>query len=238
MSGHAGELFRNDYNIDSGSFSSNNFLRNILIGYGGFKKLRNINFFDELMRNINEKINSALDESKNNVYWDRNRAHQFYNEIWFSSGPGIRVSIENQLSYYLSPFSDNLISKKTYSLAPKLKDASIEKSLISDFNKTISNIPYEKKGRNRLSPFIYTTLLYRFGFDINYLIRKQKRKHRVVHKTITSHPYITSILSNNRLTQIIPLDDFIKYSTTEPELDRVIAFSYVLSFFENKILIC
>lgn len=235
MSGHAGELFRNDYNLDSGKFSSHKYLKNVLIGFGGFKKINNNNDQNELMLSLKKKINSVLGSSNKDVYWDRNKAHQFYNEIWVPAGPGIRVSIENQLSYYISPFTDYLISKKTYSLAPHLKDATFEKSLISHFNKTISTIPYERKGRNRLSPVVYTTILYRFGFDFNYLLRKLKRKNKIIEKTISNLPYISNILSNPRLTQIIPLDRFLMYSISEPELDRIIAFSYVLNFFGDKI---
>ncbi|KAF5073314.1 hypothetical protein DSECCO2_192920 [anaerobic digester metagenome] len=239
LSGHGGEVFRNDYNLDSYRFSYDLWLKNKFIGKAGLKKVKLTNETKALVSYIKNKINLINGLSSSDHLWDKRKAHVFYNEIWVSSGPGIRASIENQLSYYLSPFTDYLISKHTYNLVPFLRNASFEKEMISSYCKEVSVVPYEKKGRNKLLPFLYTTLLYRFGIDIHYIIRKYfknpDQKNENIISLQSNYPYLKKLFSNPKLGKVIPFEKYMNLSLTEPERDRLIAFAFVLFYYNEKI---
>jgi hypothetical protein len=126
-------------------------------------------------------------------------------------------------------------------LVPFLKNASFEKELISNYCKEVSLVPYEKKGRNKLLPFLYTTLLYRLGIDIHYLIRKYLKNPDQKSENIISlqsnYPYLQKLFSNPKLEKVIPFEKYMNLSLTEPERDRLIAFAFVLFYNNEKIKI-
>jgi len=238
LSGHSGELFRNDYNLDSSIFSYNLWIKNSLIGKAGFKKIKSEKDARLLVSNIKKKIQDIEIYTYDDVIMDKKGAHVLYNEIWVTCGPGIRISIENQLSYYLSPFTDFIISKNTYGLAKFLKNASFEKTLIKNFSNDLSKIPYEKKRRNKLPSFIYKLWLYRIGIDIHYFMRSFYRnkmnKNSKMIELLKKYPQLTNIFSNPKL-QIIPFKNYVNCSLSVSEIDRLIAFAFVVNFYNNKI---
>ncbi len=242
LSGHAGELLRNDYNLDSGSFSYCLFLMNHLLGKSGQNQLGSKNDIDELFSYIKHKLIHIFDPGINKLV-DKETVHRYYNEAWCPSGPGIRISIENQISYYVSPFSDYNISKNAYNLVPYLnKGAVYEKKLVKQYYQSLSKIPYEFKSKALLPPFFYTMLVYRFGFDIHHFlkttIKGRNKELKSLHiQNIRNIPLLSRTFSNNLLHKIIPVNSYINNCCDESELDRLIAFAFLIDRYKDKILV-
>lgn len=238
LSGHAGELLRNDYNLDRFKFSYNKWILNNLIGKSGQKRIGNKQSLSQLIKYIKSKLNHIIDS--NCMCINITDAHRYYNEAWVQSGPGIRASIENQLSYYASPFTDYSISKTAYNLVPFLDAATFEKSLINDNCRELSAVPYEIKNREFAPPFLNTTITYRLGIDIRHVsrmyIKKSNQKLAANLKTmIEKHKFLKGILNNPKLKELIPVESYISNCAHESELDRLIAFSFVVNYFNHKI---
>lgn len=238
ISGHAGELFRNDYNLDSGKFSYDIWIKNNVIGRSGRKKLHK-DEFEDLKHYIKAKTEHVIDGNTQVI--NKALTHSYYNEVWVPSGPGIRNSIENQLSFYVSPFTDYNISKRAYRLIPYLgKKATYEKDLVNFFNENLSGIQYELKKRSSMLPVVYTTLMYRIGIDLHFIQKKYFKSQsietlRSLNNYENSISVIKKILSNPVLNSILSVEHYINRSITESELERLIAFSYVVYYYYHKI---
>lgn len=236
ISGHGGELFRNDFNLDNRNFSYRNWLKNNVLNQSGLMKC--IKDTDSLIKYIQLKFHPVIDINVTKL--NRRAIHSYYNEIWLPAGPGIRISIENQLSYYISPFTDYKISKSAYQLSSFLNDSSFEKYLINNYYGQFSSIPFDSKNRSLVTPLVYTTLMYRYGINLHSMSRKylrfrNGRSHAF--KTIYNSQLetIINLFSNCYLKSIFSENDFLKYIVNESEFDRLIAFAYVADFFKDKL---
>ena len=239
VSGHAGELLRNDYNLDSLPFSYSLWISNQILGKSGRKKMGSKQEMEGLIRYIREKLSHIIPPGKKCMTIED--AHRYYNEAWVQAGPGIRTSLENQLSFYASPFTDFLISKKAYSLIPFLgKKATYEKQLIRELHQKIYAVPFEVKNREFAIPTVFTTLAYRLGLDLHYIsrvfLKKRKKKLKNLLNSLTGKSErLQNLLNNPILKKHLSVRQYLDECSDEPELDRMISLTYILEHFKYKI---
>ncbi|MBS4014230.1 MAG: hypothetical protein KGZ97_10820 [Bacteroidetes bacterium] len=238
LSGHAGEMLRNDFNLDRFRFSYNKWILNNIIGKSGQQRIGNNHDLLQLVSYIKSKLKHIVDT--NRKFININDVHRYYNEAWVQSGPGIRTSIENQLSYYASPFTDYNVSKTAYNLIHFLDDARFEKRLINENCGDVAAVPYEIKNREFAPPFLNTTITYRLGIDIRHIFRMhiKKRNQKLsanFKKMIKKHKFLQAVLNNPKLNELIPVDSYISNCGDEAEQDRFIAFAFVLHMYSKKL---
>lgn len=238
VSGHAGELLRNDYNLDSLPFSYNLWINNQIIGKSGSKRTGSKKEVEELISYIRQKLSHIIPPGKKCMTIAD--AHRYYNEAWVQAGPGIRTSLENQLSFYASPFTDFLISKKAYRLIPFLGNkAKYEKRLIREFHEKIYEVPFEVKNRGVAIPSIYTSLIYRVGLDLHYLsrvlLKRKKKKLKTYLDSLKGRSVLLrKLLEKPKINKHIPVQKYLTECSDESELDRIIAFAYLLNYYYHK----
>lgn len=238
LSGHAGELFRNDFNLDKFCFSYNNWILNNIIGKSGQRRIGNKQELQQLVCCIKSKLKHIVDPSSRQI--SIKTVHRYYNEAWVQAGPGVRASIENQLSYYASPFTDYSISKIAYNLTPFLDNAKFEKALISENCPEISAVPYEVKNREFAPPIINTTIAYRLGLDIRHILRvyikKRNQKFTLnLKKLLEKNKFLEVSLANPKLMEVISTENYISNCADETEIDRLLAFAYSINHYGAKI---
>lgn len=233
LSGHAGELFRNDLHVTDIPISLSNWINYAVIQKQNLIKTENK---QELVEYLFHKLKFYFTDSKLNL----TELRKFYNEGWVNSGPGIRASIDNQLTYYLSPFTDYKISRFAYHITPFLGSyAEFEKELIKMTNLDLYNLSFEKN-KYIFSNIIYTLSKYKCGFDLNYYYRKYYLKRNVffIERVSYLEKQYSFVKEQDLFLEKTGLIDLKKYKENifdEGELDRLLALGFVLNHLKNKI---
>jgi hypothetical protein len=237
MSGLGGELFRNDFHIRFNKIDTSKWVKNYVIPIYLKNKL-NKNTFNLTINNISLKIQNELCLENNKMsFLD---TYRYYGEMWVKKGPGIRNGIENQLSYFLSPFTDSIIIQKSYANIPfigisgEFEAKLIEKTnislaeIISGYGFNFKNIPKKH--------LLKHTLLSYIPIDLKQeLIRVYTRNKHVFPELnkylINNHKFIRKDIKKvSDLNLGIELNNLLMY---QDEFDRIIGIGHLLNHIER-----
>lgn len=139
LNGVGGEQYRNSERLPNHDFSFKNWIyKNFLgrVGVIAFKSKKDEKIFID---NYFRKILSAMDLPITYYKTDRVMVKRFFNEVWNSANRAVRAKTENMNTYYLSPFADGYLSKKSC-LTVKYFDNSLdfEGDMISSIDKSLA----------------------------------------------------------------------------------------------------
>jgi len=229
LSGHNGEQYRNNYHYFIGKISQAYFVKHYI--FNGLlkriipeRKLRQEiiyfykNYFNERL-GLNGKLN-------------HNDLRRYYSYEWVCAGPGIRASIENQLSYFLMPFTNESLIKSAEGLTPYLGcDGNFEAELITRSCPILGKIPLNygftlEKKINYKKSLNFVRCLIPLSI-INFYRNSIKPKKKYIY---TNEDY--------RMMQkmSIPVNWHYIFSNGDEHLvDRTVALEFLLKYFETKI---
>jgi hypothetical protein len=238
FSGHNGELLRNYYYLDKGRFSFKNWVKNEVIGQSALKKLNNSIERNDFNKHVIStlKVSMNITDNKFNI----NMANKYYNEIWLPSGPGIRASVENILSYYASPFTDYKLTSAAYNIIPWLgKSNEFEELLTKKINPSIAEMPYGRKRKN-INNSLTTTIIFRLGVDLRNFNRIYIRRLTPKLKTyakimMKNYSFIGETIEIALKYADLKLHNYLNNLADESEFDRLIAAGFVLKNYQKKI---
>ncbi len=114
LSGVGGEQYRNGEFLLKNRYLFKNWILNELVIKNIGKPFHNGERMREFTDYLRDKISSLLAIDANSKYISRHDIKRYYNEIWNPANRTIRNNIENQLVFFLSPFTDYEISNYSY----------------------------------------------------------------------------------------------------------------------------
>jgi hypothetical protein len=122
FSGVGGEQYRNGEYLLKDKYKFKSWVRNELI-----KRVSGVPFLNDkdkfiFYTNLQAKISNLLNIDENSKYISKKEIKRYYNEIWNPANRTLRNNIENQLAFFLSPFTDYNVSRKAYCAIPFLGD--------------------------------------------------------------------------------------------------------------------
>lgn len=239
ITGLCGEQFRNHFYLSKNKISLNNWIKNYVIGYYPFNTIK----FKSLKDEIIEKIKSSI-EVKIKLNGKKHLSHidikRYYAEMWVPSGPGIRNSIENQISYFLSPFMEYDIIINGYKIIRHLGiydkfqanmiiniDPNLAKIESNDGN--FSKRPYKK--------LLSIYLVNLFGSKtISYLKYLKHCLNRIESHRISKLKDIGYIKQIIQIVEDLELDiDINKLSYFETPFSRIIALGHFIKSNQSKL---
>ncbi|MBD3338147.1 MAG: hypothetical protein GF353_03500, partial [Candidatus Lokiarchaeota archaeon] len=140
MNGIAGEQYRN---YDNTLYDRQNFrewLKFRHIGYNNIFALDKdgLNYLtDYLSGKISHLLGINPEQKISKLHTKR-----YHAEIWVPSGPGIRNNAENQISYFMSPFTERYLLQRSYQIVPYLGiDGKFEAAMINSLDRELAGIP-------------------------------------------------------------------------------------------------
>jgi len=140
-SGVGGEQYRNNLRIKINNiYDINAWLKyEILLKYTDDPFYNNY-YLNQSLNYLKSKYLNILGKETTNKI-DYLTIKRYYNEIYNPSNRTIRNNIENQLYYFLSPFTDYNISRNAYAAIPWLgADFEFEKAMINKVNPELASI--------------------------------------------------------------------------------------------------
>lgn len=161
LSGVSGEQYRNSEYLIKKHYSLKNWIKYELIYYVSGSSLNRENALQLIVKNISQKIikHLDLDSEKQISFADIKR---FYNTIYSSANRTIRNSIENQAAFFISPYTEYELTRKSYLAIPYLGiGLEFQKEMICllapEYNDIITDYGF-KLGHN--IPFQYKAVPY------------------------------------------------------------------------------
>lgn len=159
FSGIGGEQYRNSEYLLNSSYSIKKWIEGELIIKHSGNPFDKISEKEKIIEHIEKKLNSLYSfNSVGNISFGEIKKIQ--NEVLNNSNRTLRNNIENQLSFFISPFIENTISKIAYNSIPFLGNHhEFEKKMIEITNKESNDIEtdYGYKLKNKV-PFKYSII--------------------------------------------------------------------------------
>lgn len=243
LSGIGGEQYRNEERMNRAKWKIYDVVKyKILLNYSGdcFKDER---VLDNVVNYISEKIVRKLGiAGKRKI--NRLEYKRYLNEVFIPGRLGARNNAENQLSYFLSPFTDHTVAIESYKvvhlLGPSLQ---FEEEMIKRIDPKIASAPSDhgfdfvkgeplsSKVKSFLVDFVPVSLLYK------YYAKRTSRKDSstLFNKLLSRSPLLGEGV--NALEKLnLPID--INKLSRKPDLmPLILAMGYLLKRLENKIAI-
>lgn len=239
LSGISGEQYRNEFHLFNKSYSINFIIKNLVLEAQNNETLSQSSFSSKGMKILEDSIRSGLDIAAKRIWLTREEIQRYYCEMWVAGGPGIRNQIENQISYFLSPFTDRHLQKNSYSavgflgiggrfqadliklINPKLA------AVVSDYGFSFDHIPLKH---------------YIFAYASAFIGRKRKVKLKTMIRPKRNYlnnfgPHKKAIENKLEFLELFMFQFPIKSKFFEQDtIDRLIALSILLKHFESKIV--
>lgn len=140
FSGIGGEQYRNEERMNRSSWKKKEMIR-----YKIFEDCIECftgsdSSFEKMVEYVEKKINNKLSWNKKDSL--SHIDYKLYlNKVFIPSRLGVRNNAENQISYFLSPFTDPAVSKNAYSIVNKLGPSlAFEEKMICRVNPIIASI--------------------------------------------------------------------------------------------------
>lgn len=210
-SGIGGEQYRNNerYRIKS-TFDLRKWLKIEVL----FKTIKNP-FSDkknesEFIDYLTHKINNLLRvENSNRINF--NEIKRYYNELYNPANRTTRNNVENQLYYFLSPFSDYQLSQTAYKAIPHLgRDFGFEKEMINRIYPTLGEVktdygfaPQEKVSLKQRG---FSLMKLALPLKLFRAVNMKRTKDSVYLKNLTNKWDIANELIENVEKLKIPVD--------------------------------
>lgn len=140
LSGGAGEIFKNRFFQKGNRLSFNHFIRARVLTPSGSYIISKKSYRDDLIESILHKASDLLDIN-GRKYINEHITKRYYSEIYCTTWYGYKISTENQLAFYLSPFMDYNIVQDSYKVIPYIGyDRKFCTELLMRMNKDIANM--------------------------------------------------------------------------------------------------
>lgn len=163
FSGVGGEQYRNNERLIEQRVQTQKWIEYDLIKKYSGNPFVSQNFKNEFIGHLKDKIYYYLDIEPSNTFLDYFHIKRYFNEIYNPANRLLRNNIENQLYFFLSPFTDYEVSRSAYNIIPFLGSGfQFEMDLIRMLDENIagveSNYGFSLDGResvkNKLIPYI------------------------------------------------------------------------------------
>lgn len=140
LNGLGGELYRNRENLPDRKTSFSEWLKYYVIDPFTVCTLQSSGDLNKFIAHISNKYKKLLklDHLK---YINKQIAREFYRNVWLPYAAGVKNSAENQLAFFLMPFSDYQISLEALKITPHIGiDGKFEAAMISALNQKVAQI--------------------------------------------------------------------------------------------------
>lgn len=238
LSGISGEQYRNEFNLFKRSYSLDYILENLVLEDRNNEVLGQSSFNSQGIKILRASIQTGLSLKANQNWLTRREIQRYYCEMWVVGGPGIRNQIENQISYFISPFTDRYLQKYSYDIIPFLGiagrfQADLIKlinpklaTVISDYGFSFDRIPL----KHDLHAYVSALVGRKRKMKLKALVRSKKNDFNNFgpHKKIVEG----KLTYLERFAFQFPIRSPLFRQDT---LDRLIALSTLLQHFESKI---
>ena len=162
MSGVGGEQYRNSEYLHTSQHDFHSWFKlEIVRKYSGkvFKSKREE---DEFISSMKTKVYSNLGIDENSS-WNIFLIKRYFNEIFNPANRLVRNTIENQIGYFLSPFTDYRVAKHAYDCVPYLGNSlEFERQMILRVAPELGDIPldygFSPKGKPPLRYHLISTV--------------------------------------------------------------------------------
>ncbi len=240
LSGLSGEQYRNEYHLLNKSYSIKNIVSNFMLEKDNDQVLFNSKYRLTGLEILQNSLRLGLGIKNERNILSREEIQRYYCEMWVKGGPGIRNQIENQISFFLSPFTDRYLQKRAYDILSFLGFGDrFEADMINLVNPTLAKVDSDYGYSFEKIP-----LKYEFYDLLNALTGrsiKKKIQKLIMKKNVN---YLDTFGPHKEIVEN-KLESLKKYSFPftisspifqQDTIDRLIALSTLLNHFENKIL--
>jgi len=238
ITGLCGEQFRNNYYFNKKKINTNKWIKEYIIGDYFYNSILNKELKDRIVLSISKTLRKKLKlKEKYLTHYDIKR---YYAEIWVISGPGIRNSMENKLTYFVSPFIEFDILKRSYNIIKQLGIyGRFQAKMIATLNKDLAAIKSDC-GNFLKTPWERILLAYVANLFGRKIVSKyryyKKRKTKIEEKRIKIIKEMDDVKYLLNLVNSIGLDLNLKRLTNfEIPFGRVVALGYLLKKYSDKI---
>lgn len=226
FSGVGGEQYRNGEYLIKNRYSFNSWVRSELL-----LRVSGLPFLDSESKSIfisklRTKIAKLLGMPAHSKYISKKEIKRYYNELWNPANRTIRNSIENQLVFFLSPFTDYKVSRTAYNAiqylggGPKFEMEMIRR-LAPELAACETNYGFSLSGRMSIFMQVLPYLKSVFGLKMfNHLIfLKNNKKQNYYEVLLRKHPELNEHTANvSRLNLPLNFDKLKKNNFLSPLL--------------------
>lgn len=207
MSGVGGEIYRNGEYLANKKYRFEDWFYYEMIYRNSGNPFKDKNQRKEMIGYVKNKIYKLLGEDTSKEFISRSFIKRFFATIYNTSCRTVRNNIENQICFFLSPFTDHLISNAAISAIPHLgRHHNFEKEMIRKLDPDAGEIPLVYGYRiNDSVPFRYriiSTVKSIAGFNLYYrmLLSVKKKPFSLSENMIRTHGLLE--LYVNRVRQL------------------------------------
>jgi hypothetical protein len=233
LSGHNGEQYRNYYYLPARGMKMKDFIQDFVLEGDLARIMPSEKLRSAFMQSLAEYIIKKTGPPEKG-YMSRKQIRKYYTTEWVRFGPGIRASIENQLSYFFMPFTAEKIINAAGRIDPFMRlYGSFQAGMIRKVNPELAAVR-SHYGYN----FLHLPLRSRMeilarGMVSNRMTQKIKKGLKIM-KTAR---YPADRIFNCQLLEHtgIPVDWQYLAGINENTYDRTLAFCYLLETCRDKI---
>lgn len=203
FSGVGGEQYRNSEFLIKKKYLYKNWLYYELI----YRHSKNVfisnKYKNQILERIYKKIANLLELEKQNNKISSFNIKRYFNEIYNPANRVVRNNIENQLIFFLSPFTEYNISNEAYRAFPFIgSNLKFEKEMIGHIAPDLAHIKLDYgfavsenvSLQYKLIPVLKCVLGLNFFHRIIYFVSRNKNQNNF-NKIITAHPILEKYLS-------------------------------------------
>lgn len=141
LSGVGGEQYRNEERMNRDQWNLKNVIKYKILLYNCGECFINKEELDRVVGYIDKKIRKKLQLTTNEKI-DHLIFKRYLNEVFIPARLGVRNNAENQLSFFLSPFTDHNVAVEAYKIVNKLGISySFEESMINKIDPKLASVP-------------------------------------------------------------------------------------------------
>jgi len=184
FSGVGGEQYRNSEYLLKNNYNFKNWVKYELIYKNSGNVFKNRRFHDQIAERISKKIRTILKINKDSRSIQKKEIKRYYNECWNTANRTVRNNVENQLVYFLSPFTDYYVSKIAYRAIPFIGQTHrFEKEMITklapELSHIITNYGYSPNQSVPIKYILGVILKGVIGLrNFNYIYYYNKKRHQ------------------------------------------------------------
>jgi hypothetical protein len=238
FSGIGGEQYRNQERMVTSKRNFRTWLEyELVFKYCGdcFTNPRQKKRFIDYLEN---KIRILLG-SPDGIHADRLMVKQYYNEIYNPSNRTLRMNIENQLAFFLCPYTEYQVSRSAYRIIPHLGAfMKFEADMIKSLSPSLARIPThygnDLMGGDPLTAKLMTYLQTAMPAQLSYRVYRRTKRPGLFYRRYEDR--FSFVRDNTRQLNDLEMDiDFEKLRTNTFLSPLLVSIGYFLNTFKNRI---